>query len=219
MYCNVRLQITCFEISKINTINLGVKMDIPPSAYAAMGAITAAIIAGGISFIISVLVKDQKTSEFRQAWIDGLRNDIAELISVHLVICDVVREMIKVGKKKEEVFTHLLEKDEHFCRLEMADARIKLRINPKEHVRLLSALSAIREYGKSGQILNSEAADAVVDELIKESQEILKSEWRRVKRGEPAFAATKWISLLILLTALILWAAYARGYLHIEMHL
>ena len=45
-------------------------MDIPSPAYVAIGAIFAAIIAGGISFIIAVISKDQKTSEFRQEWIN-----------------------------------------------------------------------------------------------------------------------------------------------------
>ena len=42
-------------------------MDIPASAYPAIGAVTAAIIAGGISFVVTVLAKEQKISEFRQA--------------------------------------------------------------------------------------------------------------------------------------------------------
>lgn len=46
----------------------------------AVGAVLAATIAGGMSFLGSVFSKDQKTSEFRQAWIDGLRSEISQLI-------------------------------------------------------------------------------------------------------------------------------------------
>ena len=192
-------------------------MTIPSSAYEPIGAIAAAIVVGGISFIISVLAKDQKTSEFRQEWIDGLRNDIAELISLFFVISDIVRIEIGVGKTKEEIIAHLTEKDEHFCKLEMVYARIKLRINPHEHIKLLSALSAIKGYFGSNQILDSKVAESLVDELVKESQMILKREWKRVKRGEPVFVATKVVSLLILITALSLGAVYARGHLYIAL--
>jgi hypothetical protein len=191
-------------------------MDVPPSAYAAIGTISAAMIAGGISFIVSVLAKDQKTSEFRQAWIDGLRDDIAELISLFFVITDMVREMIREGKEKRDITSVLFEKDESFRKLEMVTARIRLRINPSEHTALLSAISSLKKYLGSAQILDPKAAEAAVDELVKESQLILKREWKRVKGGEPVFVATKWVSLLILVIALFLGIAYARSHLHTE---
>ncbi len=191
-------------------------MDIPPSAYAAIGAITAAMVAGGISFIVSVLAKDQKTSEFRQAWIDALRDDLAELISLFFVISDMVREMMRQGKEEREITTLLFEKDESFYKLEMVTARIRLRINPSEHNNLLSTIFALKAYFRSGQmLLDSKAAEVRVDELINERQLILKREWKRVKRGEQGFVATKWMSLLILVTALFLGIAYARSHLHI----
>lgn len=192
-------------------------MDIPAPAYATIGAISAATIAGGISFLIAVLSKDQKTSEFRQAWIDGLRNEVAELISLFLVITDTVRVMLREGKTKEQIAEHLSQRDEHFCKWEMADARIKLRLNPKEHYKLLAALLALRKFPKSGQLLDSSAADALVEEVITESQTVLKYEWKRVKRGEPVFVATKAISLSIIVAAIFLWGAYAQNHLHIEL--
>lgn|SRR6266446_644807 len=57
------------------------RMNIPSSAYPAIGAVMAAIIAAGISFLVTVLAKEQKTSEFRQAWIDALRKDLSEFIA------------------------------------------------------------------------------------------------------------------------------------------
>ena len=54
-------------------------MDFSSLSYPAVGTICAALIAGLISFVVTVLAKDQKISEFRQAWIDALRSDAAEL--------------------------------------------------------------------------------------------------------------------------------------------
>jgi len=191
-------------------------LDIPAPAYATIGAISAATIAGGISFLMVVLSKDQKTSEFRQAWIDGLRSETAKLISHFLVITDIVREMRRHEKDAQEIMAYLFEKDEHFCKLEMANAKIKLRLNPTEHQELLSAIAALRKYTASKEIMDSEAADFLVEKIIQESQTVLKNEWKRVKRGEPVFIATKWISLITMLMSIILGAAYANGHLYIK---
>ena len=49
-------------------------MDQIPSV--AVGAVVAALIAGTVSLLGLIISKEQKTSEFRQAWIDALRNDL-----------------------------------------------------------------------------------------------------------------------------------------------
>jgi len=40
-----------------------------------------AVIAGFVSILGLIISKEQKTSEFRQTWIDSLRSDIASLIA------------------------------------------------------------------------------------------------------------------------------------------
>lgn len=49
---------------------------IPPVA---IGAIGAALIAATVSLLGLIISKEQKTSEFRQAWIDALRSDLGSL--------------------------------------------------------------------------------------------------------------------------------------------
>jgi hypothetical protein len=48
--------------------------------YGAIATTVAAIIAGTIAFLSTILAKEQKTSEFRQNWIDALREDIADFV-------------------------------------------------------------------------------------------------------------------------------------------
>jgi len=189
-------------------------VDIPVPAYPAIGAIIAATIAGGISFLVAVLSKDHKTSEFRQAWIDGLRSDIVELVSEFLVITGMIRVMTNHGKALNEIFEHFAYKDEHFSKWEMANARIKLRLNPQEHQKLLAAVGALMTYAASEQLKDAKAGDALVDGLINESQVVLKRERKRVKSGEPVFIATKVVSLLIMVAAMSLCVAYLKGYWH-----
>lgn len=179
-------------------------MDIPTPIYAAIGAILAATIAGGVTFLMAVISKDQKTSEFRQAWIDGLRGEIAEFISLFVVITDVIRVMKRQNKTQQEIIEHLIGMDEHFCKFEQADTKIKLRINPIEHKKLLDSLTPPRDYVWSEQIMDAKASDILVNNVIRESQIVLKNEWTRVKQGEPVFVATKAISLFIILTTIVL---------------
>ena len=47
----------------------------------AVATVIGASIAAGIAFLGLVVSKEQKTSEFRQAWIDALRDDLATYLS------------------------------------------------------------------------------------------------------------------------------------------
>lgn len=187
------------------------KMNISSNAYPMIGAISAAFIAGGISFLMAVLSKDQKTSEFRQIWIDGLRNEIADLVSLFYVMTDLFREMVREGPTQARLNEFLNQNVEYFCKLEMAEAKIKLRLNPDEHQKLLRLIKSLHDYVRSDQLHQANDANELADNLVRESQLVLKMEWRRVKRGETVFVATKVVSLLILVTAFIVGVAYAIG--------
>ena len=58
---------------------------------AAVATIAAALVAGLVSFIVTVLSKEQKTSEFRQAWIDALRSDIADFVAKNALFMAAIR--------------------------------------------------------------------------------------------------------------------------------
>ena len=68
---------------------------------AAVGSIIAAAIAGLVVFVSTVLTKEQKTSEFRQAWIDELRKDISQFISGATEVTALMRE--KAGDKQSQI--------------------------------------------------------------------------------------------------------------------
>lgn len=48
-------------------------IELQAQAVVAIGGVVTALVAGAFSFVNLTLNKEQKTSEFRQAWIDGLR--------------------------------------------------------------------------------------------------------------------------------------------------
>src|SRR2546430_15387357 len=115
-------------------------MDIPATAYPAIGAIAAAIIAGAISFVVTVLSKEQKTSEFRQAWIDALRNDLSEFISTIDALTSFLRIKASRSATPAEVVSFLQEKYVDVQRMGVSYHRIMLRLNPDEHTALIATL-------------------------------------------------------------------------------
>ncbi|MEZ6934163.1 MULTISPECIES: hypothetical protein [Aeromonas] len=164
-----------------------------------IGPVIAATIAGCISFIVTVLSKDQKTSEFRQAWIDSLRDEISELLSSLHIMSEVVNTKREDNEDEKEIMRYLYDKHDEFVKINTLHIKIKLRLNTKEHKDILLMLTQLDEMqfatSSSGEVGN------IMEKITTESQRILKKEWNRVKAGELSFRFLKWGSLSIFLAA------------------
>lgn len=172
---------------------------------AAIGSIIAAAIAGLVVFISTVLTKEQKTSEFRQTWIDELRKDISQYISGATEIVAMYTSKHNDAAAQEKFL------DDNFKlvhELQTIEHRIVLRLNPKEHAMLIAQITGFRDLLL--QAYTTENASTSVDanlvregeeqrltkELLDSTKSVLKSEWTRVKKGEPAFRIVKWTALI-----------------------
>ncbi|MDX7735371.1 hypothetical protein SJS82_06720 [Aeromonas media] len=164
-----------------------------------IGPVIAAIIAGSISFIVTVLSKDQKTSEFRQTWIDSLRSEISELLSSMHIMSDVVNNKRADGEDEKEIKKYLYDKHEEFVKINTLLIKIKLRLNTEEHKDILLMLTQLDEMQFA--ISSSSDVGKKMQEITTESQRLLKKEWKRVKSGELSFRFLKWGSLLIFLSS------------------
>lgn len=187
-------------------------MSTSPEHIAAIATIAAAIVAGLVSFIVTVLSKEQKTSEFRQAWIDALRSDIADFVAKNAVFMAAIRMQGQRINADEDLSEYLLQNRlPEMLDVETTRTRILLRINPIEHAKLMQLVNNV--YGKSGVAKPDEhsSLEARIEALIQESQKALKTEWRRVKRGEPIYVITKWVSLLATLAAVAVAIANLAG--------
>lgn len=151
------------------------------------------LIAGIVSLVVTILSKDQKTSEFRQAWIDGLRDDVSNLVA-HLDVIETIVDIIKT-KDQSEINEFLVDRHEQFQSIEMLVFRIRLRLNPIEHAQLIGMLSNLEDIPDNGM-------QAHAERITVEAQTILKNEWERVKRGEPSFILLKLISKIGVLSVL-----------------
>jgi hypothetical protein len=184
--------------------------------YIALGAIIAACITGAISFVNMKIAKDQKTSEFRQNWIDRLREDIAEFTS-HVEFISSRFQFMK--KTNPTVLSDPVESEkfvvslsENFHAVAKMYHQIQLRLNPIEHKELIENLHKIYRVFEKGKIHDFKLVTQLIDTVISCSQIILKKEWKRVKSGELGYRITKYVALFIFVIIFLLaFSFFWRG--------
>ncbi|MDH4415155.1 MAG: hypothetical protein QE484_17750 [Rhizobium sp.] len=167
-----------------------------------IGAVGAAAIAGLVSLLGLVIGKEQKVSEFRQAWIDELRKCVVSYLVNINAICDALR-LARAGRAIDDVA--LLS---NYKMLNEASHGITLRINPSEEPAkaLLKSMSEFESISQSNSNLTPEKIRELEKGFIESSQKLLKFEWKRVKKGEANFVWTKRVVYVIILVMLSLLA-------------
>lgn len=181
-------------------------MTFPVVPDAAIGAIAAASIAGLLAFLGLIIAKENKTSEFRQAWIDSLRLDLSKLISN----ARAIRGAVAVEyAEKYELFDAT---ESYFIEINQVAVAVRLRLNPKEVAckQILTGITELERLMIDCPSMDLVACRACEEKIIEQAQILLKSEWKRVRRGELIFSVTKWIGGIVILVglALLVWAAF-----------
>lgn len=182
-----------------------------PVSYAIpIGVVVAAGVAGLFSLVSLIISKENKVTEFRQAWIDAQRNDLAELLATATAL-----ETAPLKKRADTL-----------AAFDRSFARILLRDNPVASVKRSYAFtSKVRwklpswknwafvsftkptdpplPWGKvtaSVAGLRNELGSARSDsqailrhktEIIREARRLLKIEWGIVKDGERWYSITR----------------------------
>jgi len=170
---------------------------IPPTIYIAFGVVTAALLTGFFSFLNMVSAKENKVSEFRLAWIDGLRNEIADYTSA---VQELVRIEVRRFKTENQPYTAVYQATQEWLELSK-DAfdkaignmsKIQLRLNPN-HIRekpdsqeaiLMVHINKAREQFNNGDY---QAAFACCADIRSAAAPLLKTTWDLVKSGEPEY--------------------------------
>jgi hypothetical protein len=170
-----------------------------------IGAVGAAIVAGLISLLGLIVAKEQKTSEFRQAWIDGLR---AELVS-YLTGINSAIDASSIDSENEQDRQNSLRPI--YESINAAAFAISLRLNPDEQC----AQDVLQNMGKLSALITSgtsiEGANIrpLEEQFLISSKNMLKQEWNRVKEGEPSFRVTKIVLISCLcLSPILLIVSY-----------
>lgn len=171
-----------------------------PQFTSAIATIVAALVGGTITYLVAVFTKESKVSEFRQTWIDGLREDTAKFIGIWYYVAAEL-ELVPSEELTTRDFWRSM-KDE-FMELEILQAKIQLRLNPKEHAGVIEQLTFLAR-GESFTGLTHDQRTTEIGAFSDDIQVILKSEWDRVKRGEATYRVVKRGSMWALATALLL---------------
>jgi hypothetical protein len=163
----------------------------------AVGSILAAAIAGLVVFISTVLTKEQKTSEFRQVWIDEIRKDVSQFIAgVSEVVALYVAKKGDVASQEKFI-------DDNFKllhELQMVEHRIILRLNPTKHAKLIEKVTGFRSSMLAAYKTpnRKKIEDDLTYDLLSTTKTVLAFEWERVKSGEPIFRRVKYGALALL---------------------
>ncbi|MDP5146036.1 hypothetical protein ORI98_06250 [Shewanella sp. ULN5] len=165
--------------------------DLTPAVVGAIAVITAAFIGLIVAVTSAVIAKEQKISEFRQAWIDALRNDIAELTALAFSaaterskIFTLEESKIELPKLKNETYTKIIEL---VGLVTKTSTLIRLRLNTKsEHQEFISEINTLLHLLKSIDFSGQQDFQQI-DKIQKVAHHILKNEWEVVKKGEKHF--------------------------------
>lgn len=178
--------------------------DIPVNTLIPAGVIIASTIAGVFSFVSLVLSKEQKVSEFRQQWIDSLRDDISDFIGNVVVLAEMkLKNRINKQVNNRPEFSSSEIKD---CQTatSIAYTNIILRLNPSDKSifvnNLIKHLDEVRDFASEGKWND---INGKIDNVRDDSQKLLKEEWDRVRRGEPIFVWSKRFALITFISTFI----------------
>jgi len=168
-----------------------------------VGAIGAAAIGAVISLLTLVISKETKTSEFRQAWIDALRTDVADAISSVALLLPLLSDIGGLADSPPL---------EPFARTSALLARIELRLNnlEEDHAALRDIIRETEKMIRDAQQgeYDPEAAEGLSSRAIAQTQIVLKREWDRVRKGETTFQITKacaiFCAVAVLITAVVM---------------
>lgn len=169
-----------------------------------IGAVGAAIVAGLVSLLGLIIGKEQKVSEFRQAWIDDLRTCVVSYLVNINAICDILT-LKKSGSVEVKDTQGLLQ---NYKLLNEASHGIYLRINDDEEPakKLTASMKSFEDLAADNSTITPAKIKEVEKIFVDASKELLKYEWDRVKKGEPIFVWTKRIITVILAAFIIFFA-------------
>lgn len=156
---------------------------------AILTALAAVVIAPLATFFVTRLqIRANVISANRQAWIDKLREELAELFGLLTWLHNQSTTRLSIGSPYEQ---------EKTTRIRLLLNKVILRLNPAErdNQTLLDLLTKLDIEAEKSNVRRSNLAepestarsenfDKLMDQAVAVAQTILKTEWKRVKTGK-----------------------------------
>lgn len=178
-------------------------MSTPATLYVAAGAILAAVITGFFSFVNLVSSKENKISEFRLAWVDGLRNEISEYSAAvqELTRLKILRDSHKeAGITEAEAFKEWINNSrDGFQQAIKTMSCIQMRLNPDKVANdpesheavLMRLLNKAKDDFNQGKYSDAQMISVQIREA---ASPLLKSTWESIKKGEKEYQSIRQIA-------------------------
>lgn len=176
--------------------------------------IVGALIAAAGSYVSLTLSKDQKVSEFRQAWIEGLRQDLATFLASARAFARAVQESQASGGDSTPFSISAETISQLRVQVGEVQYRIKLRLNQgepghQELMRLIDVALDTQNQVFQGQSDISSTLGAI-ERAASYAPNILKTEWERVKTGESSFRVARKVLPIVVTVVAILFFIYLQ---------
>ncbi|WP_242139003.1 hypothetical protein [Sphingomonas sp. TREG-RG-20F-R18-01] len=173
-----------------------------------IGAVSVALIGGAVSLVGLIISKEQKTSEFRQAWVDALRSEITAYLTSFNAIADGLQVNYSSHADKVKAVGPL------YSNFNAADFAITLGLNPNEDRSkdVISCMGRLKSLALDDSQMIGVNIRPIEIEFLRSSKELLKYEWNRVKKGEPIFSFAKYVAAIVVLASIvaILFGSYFK---------
>ena len=176
----------------------------------ALATTAAAFIAAVIALVNMLNSKDQKTTEFRQAWINSLRQNISDFSAQARWISAAVEQAKRFDpncySRDSKAYDSYAENRE---RMSAAYYSICLHFKPNDRdFRSIDAcMKNVFEALAKPSTLEFKTVIILLEKLVNESRSVLKREWTRVKSGEWTYRVTKYAAMFVIVSS-TLGAAY-----------
>ncbi|GMQ46692.1 hypothetical protein [Vibrio sp. 10N] len=179
----------------------------PDYFYTTSAAIVAAWLTAAFAFFTLINTKHAKTSEFRQEWIDKLREEISIFLSTALHMSSISSQIDK-SVNDEHKLKLQDERDRCYQSVMQQQLSIRLRINKYDKDKELQRLNKLLLAWLDDVAVLADNKDYTgcricAAEAQETASEILKLEWERVKAGEKAYRYTIRTCVPLLLVGLI----------------
>jgi hypothetical protein len=163
---------------------------------ASTASIGASLIGATIALVGLVVSKESKISEFRQQWIDSLRNDVASYISLMF--------FLQAGPPPDEDRKSTKDANELQARI-----HLRFKFNDPECIDLMNALESLLK--ASRPTTKRDAFGSLVDRAVDETQKVLGAEWLKVKKGERIYRSITFFMIIFIIAGIyFLWRSSAR---------
>lgn len=178
------------------------------NAVILLGAMFAALVAGFFAFMNLVALKENKVSEFRQDWINSLRESISCYVSSLTYLSTLYMHHSEKKVDKKDKFDMARDIEEIYLKVNESYNDIIFRINEDEKSKkgkrvnneFLTALRKTREHYNKNEFAEARIA---CHDLRDKAKPLLKFEWKRVKNGELNYRISKYFSIIVLLIGVI----------------